>query len=92
MLYLNVFNKNLSLGKKKKKEQLLIASCLTFMGINIATDKILFGWQSTSAMKLNPLNTDYCNPCNVLTLLLRILLSFSFYNLAPPKCVNNSSQ
>lgn len=27
----------------KKEEQLLIASCLTFMGINIATDKILFG-------------------------------------------------
>lgn len=28
---------------KEKEEQLLIASCLTFMGINIATDKILFG-------------------------------------------------
>lgn len=37
--------KFVSWGKKKKKEeQLLIASCLTFMGINIATDKILFGW------------------------------------------------
>lgn len=32
------------LEKKKREEQLLIASCLTFMGINIATDKILFGW------------------------------------------------
>lgn len=44
-LYLNVFNENFSVGKKKKEreEQLLIASCLTFMGINIATDKILFG-------------------------------------------------
>ena len=31
------------LWKKKRGEQLLIASCLTFMGINIATDKILFG-------------------------------------------------
>lgn len=33
----------LKLEKKKREEQLLIASCLTFMGINIATDKILFG-------------------------------------------------
>lgn len=44
MLYLNVFDKKFKLGRKKKKEeQLLIASCLTFLGINIATDKILFG-------------------------------------------------
>lgn len=36
-LYLNVFNKNFKLEKKKEREeQLLIASCLTFRGINIA--------------------------------------------------------
>lgn len=30
-------------GGGEREEELLIASCLTFMGINIATDKILFG-------------------------------------------------